>query len=498
VREASPPSGLTEGPADDIRRERVYLLRGAPWKGLVRRGLSVAALASLDVAGLALGIYAALVLRSIVFGDEIYWLLLWDTGPEQWLPFLAPITVLVFLRSGLYAPRERRAGPGRVVGSLVLVALIVLAFGLGTDYDFRTSGLIPTAVVTCALSIGLLRTAYESASLEAMKMIGVRRRIVLAGEGAALAHLHRQLLANRGGLGVEIVGAIARGAVPRGVTPLADDLAAVEEVLERVHPDELLLAEATLDERTVLDVVHRAHRHGVRVKLAPSTTELLVHEGEYVPGQGVPLFDLRPPLLGGVAWVAKRVFDLVVATALVVVCLPLMLLVALAIRLDTPGKVLFVDRRVGVGEREFGMFKFRTMVEDAALLQDELERENEAGGALFKIRADPRVTRVGRLLRRLSIDELPQLLNVLRGEMSLVGPRPLPLRDHALLEEWHKARYHVLPGMTGLWQISGRSGLEFDDLVRLDFTYIENWSIWSDISIIAKTIPAVIVGRGAY
>jgi lipopolysaccharide/colanic/teichoic acid biosynthesis glycosyltransferase len=181
-----------------------------------------------------------------------------------------------------------------------------------------------------------------------------------------------------------------------------------------------------------------------------------------------------------------------------VVGIPLWLLLAAAIKLDSGGPVLFVDRRIGVGEREFGMLKFRTMVVDAAERQTEFEEDNEASGALFKIRDDPRVTRVGRVLRRLSLDELPQLVNVLRGQMSLVGPRPLPLRDHALLEDWHRARYLVLPGMTGLWQISGRSGLDFDDLVRLDFTYIENWSIWSDVSIIARTIPAVIGGRGAY
>jgi lipopolysaccharide/colanic/teichoic acid biosynthesis glycosyltransferase len=160
--------------------------------------------------------------------------------------------------------------------------------------------------------------------------------------------------------------------------------------------------------------------------------------------------------------------------------------------------VLYLDRRVGVGEREFGMFKFRTMVAGAAEQQPELEEANEAGGALFKIRDDPRVTAVGRILRRLSLDEIPQIVNVLRGEMSLVGPRPLPLRDHRMLEDWHRRRYAVLPGMTGLWQISGRSGLTFDDLVRLDFTYLENWSIWLDITIIAKTIPAVITRRGAY
>ena len=144
------------------------------------------------------------------------------------------------------------------------------------------------------------------------------------------------------------------------------------------------------------------------------------------------------------------------------------------------------------------MLKFRTMTADAERRQDVLEARNEADGALFKMRDDPRVTGVGRVLRRLSLDELPQVLNVLRGEMSLVGPRPLPLRDYRLLEDWHRKRYAVLPGMTGLWQISGRSGLTFDDLVRLDFTYLENWSIWLDITIIAKTIPAVLTRRGAF
>jgi lipopolysaccharide/colanic/teichoic acid biosynthesis glycosyltransferase len=181
-----------------------------------------------------------------------------------------------------------------------------------------------------------------------------------------------------------------------------------------------------------------------------------------------------------------------------VIGLPFWLLVALAVKLDSRGPVFFVDRRIGIGELEFGMLKFRTMVVDAAHHQQQLEVDNEATGALFKIRDDPRVTRVGRVLRRFSIDELPQIVNVLRGQMSLVGPRPLPLRDYELLEDWHRARYLVLPGMTGLWQISGRSGLSFDDLVRLDFTYLEHWSLWLDITIIAKTIPAVVVGRGAY
>ena len=194
----------------------------------------------------------------------------------------------------------------------------------------------------------------------------------------------------------------------------------------------------------------------------------------------------------------KRGFDLLVSILVIVIGLPLWLLIAAAVKVGSRGPIFYVDRRIGVGEREFGMLKFRTMVAEAATLQPRLEAENEAEGALFKIRDDPRVTRVGRFLRRFSLDEIPQVVNVVKGEMSLVGPRPLPLRDYELLEDWHRARYRVLPGMTGLWQISGRSGLSFDDLVRLDFTYLENWSIWLDVTIIAKTIPAVIARRGAY
>jgi exopolysaccharide biosynthesis polyprenyl glycosylphosphotransferase len=483
------------GEPGDIRRSRVYVFSRGPVFALVRRAISVAALVAADIAGLALGVYLALVLRSFVYGDTIYWSLLWKTGPADWLPFLAPITVIVFLQAGLYAPRERRAGSGRILAALVLVALIVLAFGLGTDYDFTTTGLIPTAVVASTIAIALLRAAYDSVSLELMALAGVRRRLLLVGDDATLDDLERPLRASHGGIGVEVVGRLAVDADTRGLAGSLDRLAVL---LEEERPDELVLAEAPFDERTVLEVVQLAHRHGVKVKLAPSTTELLVHEGEYVPGQGIPLFELRPPMLTGLEWATKRVFDVVVSLLFIVIGIPLWLVVAAAIKLESRGPVLYVDRRIGVREQEFGMLKFRTMVAGAAERQDELEDENEASGALFKIRDDPRVTRVGRVLRRLSLDELPQLWNVLRGQMSLVGPRPLPLRDHAMLEDWHRARSLVLPGMTGLWQISGRSGLEFDDLVRLDFAYIEAWSIWLDISIIARTIPAVLSGRGAY
>ena len=211
-----------------------------------------------------------------------------------------------------------------------------------------------------------------------------------------------------------------------------------------------------------------------------------------------PLFELRPPVFAGTDWVVKRFLDLTVSALVLVLGLPLWLLIAVAVKLSSSGPVLYLDRRVGVNEREFSMLKFRTMYSGAGARQQELEDVNEAPGALFKIRNDPRVTPVGSILRRFSLDEFPQLINVMRGEMSLVGPRPLPLRDDRRLEPWHRKRYLVLPGITGLWQISGRSNLGFDDFVHLDFYYVENWSVWLDISIILRTIPAVLAGRGAY
>ena len=503
VSKAAPPAETPRtAPAQsvtgrDVRASRLYLLSRGPILTLVRRTLSVAALVVLDVAGLAVGIYLALVIRQLVAGDgDVLWGLLWREGPAEWLKFAAPITVLVFAQAGLYRQRERRPGAGRILACLIAVALIVLAFGIGTGYDFKTSGLIPTSVVVSAVIISLFRAAYESASLEVMRAMGIRRRVVLVGAGESLVRLRESLAAARGGLTYEFVGAVAPEPV-RGIRLLGSP-ADLPLVLDQVRPDEVILAEADFDERTVLEVVEQAHSQGIKVRLAPDTTELLIQRGEYVPGQGAPLFELRPPVLTGWDWAVKRIFDIVVSALVLVLGLPLWALISLAVKLESRGPVFFVDRRIGVGEQEFGMLKFRTMVADAELLQPELEPVNEAEGALFKIRDDPRVTRVGRFLRRFSLDEIPQIGNVLKGEMSLVGPRPLPLRDYRLLEDWHRARYAVLPGMTGLWQISGRSGLTFDDLVRLDFTYLENWSIWLDITVIARTIPAVITRRGAY
>jgi exopolysaccharide biosynthesis polyprenyl glycosylphosphotransferase len=234
------------------------------------------------------------------------------------------------------------------------------------------------------------------------------------------------------------------------------------------------------------------------VRIAPSTMEILVHRAEFVPGQSVPLFELKPPVFEGFDYALKRSFDLVGSLLITVLISPLLLACALAVKLTSRGPIVYRSKRPGIGGAPFACFKFRTMYRDADVRQKALEEHNEATGALFKIRDDPRVTPVGRMLRRFSIDELPQLFNVIRGEMSLVGPRPLPQRDYERLEDWHKKRYLVLPGITGLWQVSGRSDLDFDDLVRLDFLYLERWSVFLDLSILVKTVPAVLSRRGAF
>jgi exopolysaccharide biosynthesis polyprenyl glycosylphosphotransferase len=196
--------------------------------------------------------------------------------------------------------------------------------------------------------------------------------------------------------------------------------------------------------------------------------------------------------------VAKRIMDLIFSTALLILFAPLFIVVAILIKWNTTGSVFFLQDRVGLNKRVFKIIKFRTMVENAEELLPSFEHLNEMNGATFKIRDDPRLTRVGGILRKNSIDELPQLINILKGDMSLVGPRPLPLRDYRGFDaEWQKRRFSVKPGLTCLWQINGRSNIDFSKWMELDMEYIDHWSLWLDCKILLKTIPAVIMGRGA-
>jgi exopolysaccharide biosynthesis polyprenyl glycosylphosphotransferase len=212
----------------------------------------------------------------------------------------------------------------------------------------------------------------------------------------------------------------------------------------------------------------------------------------------LPLLEIGYPELDNTQRALKRMLDVVGSTLGLLVLSPLLLAVAALIKATSPGPVFFKQKRVGADEEVFLCYKFRSMRADAEQRQADLEARNEAGGAIFKMKDDPRITRVGHFIRRWSIDELPQLINVLKGEMSLVGPRPLPTRDFLLMTERHKMRLRAIPGISGYWQISGRSDLSFEDMVKLDLYYIENWSLTLDVWIILKTLGAVLGHKGAY
>jgi exopolysaccharide biosynthesis polyprenyl glycosylphosphotransferase len=226
--------------------------------------------------------------------------------------------------------------------------------------------------------------------------------------------------------------------------------------------------------------------------------EVLTHRAELVPGTSVPLFELRPPVFDGFDYVLKRSFDFVGALLLILLLSPLLLTLAIAVFVSSRGPVLYRSTRPGIGGAPFSCFKFRTMRSDADQMQADLESLNEADGPLFKIRDDPRQTRVGGFLRRYSLDELPQLFNVLAGSMSLVGPRPPLPEEVSKYGRDAERKFLVKPGLTGLWQVNGRSNLSWEQSVRLDLRYVENWTLAMDALILWKTFGAMLRGGGAY
>jgi len=237
---------------------------------------------------------------------------------------------------------------------------------------------------------------------------------------------------------------------------------------------------------------------GIIVRLLPDIFNLRLAQSKAAEFEGEAVITLSAGSPDGWQHLFKRTFDIVAALAATLILLPLFLLAALLIKLTSHGAVFFVQERVGLNKRKFRLYKFRTMVADAEKRQREVEHLNEVSGPVFKITDDPRLTHLGKFLRKTSIDELPQLFNVLKGDMSLVGPRPLPVRDYnGFAQDWQRRRFSVRPGITCLWQINGRSSIAFEKWMQLDMEYIDRWSLGLDFKILAKTIPAVIKGAGA-
>ncbi len=239
-------------------------------------------------------------------------------------------------------------------------------------------------------------------------------------------------------------------------------------------------------------------QHGILLRFDSDIFNLKIARPRAEVVDGTPHLTLHGSGLEGWAFLFKRTIDLIVSTTVLILLAPLFLCVAVLIKLTSPGPVFFGQKRVGLNKRHFIMYKFRTMVPDAERIQEELLHLNEMTGPVFKIKNDPRITPIGRFLRKTSIDELPQLFNVLLGNMSLVGPRAIPLRDYDLFnEDWQRRRFSVPPGITCLWQIHGRNAIPFEQWMEMDMQYIDKWSLWLDLKILARTIPAVLRGSGA-
>ncbi len=486
-----------DGAERDMRQKRPpafsFLLR----MDTARRVGRVLSLLAIDFLGVSLAIFTALLLKAAVLGALQLGAVLKETRGLVAIAYL--ITALLFARSGLYSGRGQRPGFTRIVASLFQVTLLLALLAIVNGEHFSSYYLFYGSFAFAVLYVASARHLYERLTGVLLAAAGYRRRAVLVGTDEHIVDVAAALRdASRSPSAIEIVGFLAPTELPgSGLTCLGrvEDL---DGVLSARHVDEVIIADPSFPEAGAVDLVDRCHQRGVRVRIAPSTMEILIQRAEFVPGESVPLFELGPPVFEGIDFAIKRGFDVVGASLLLVLFSPLLMLIVLAVRLSSKGPVLFRSTRPGIGQQPFQCLKFRTMYTDAEERLADVEPLNEASGALFKIRDDPRLTRVGRFLRRFSLDELPQLVNVLRGEMSLVGPRPLPVRDFELLEDWHRKRYLVLPGMTGLWQVSGRSELDFDDLVRLDFIYLERWSLALDLAILVKTVPAVLLRRGAY
>jgi exopolysaccharide biosynthesis polyprenyl glycosylphosphotransferase len=483
-------------PSDrDMRRKRPAALALALQLATAGRIARVLSLLALDFAAVSLAIFTALVLKAAVHDHVQFTPALHET--ERILPFAYLLTALLFARSGLYAERAQRPGLSRIVGSLFQVAFVALVFALVNGEHFSSYYLFYGSLAFAIMYVSLFRGAYDWLTAAVMRATGHRRRAVLVGTGKHIRDV-AHALSDAPHRPIEVIGFLSPTALPANGLRSLGSLADLGQVLRSHTVDEVIIADPDFPQVEAVELVDRCHQEGVRVRLAPSTMEILIHRAEFVPGQSVPLFELGPPVFEGVDFALKRTFDLIGASLLLVALSPLLIVITLAVRVSSRGPIVFRSLRRGIGQRPFECLKFRTMHSDAEERQAELDEFNEASGALFKMRRDPRLTRVGRVLRRFSLDELPQLINVVRGEMSLVGPRPLPQRDYERLEEWHRKRYLVLPGLTGLWQVSGRSELDFDDLVHLDFIYLEHWSLALDLTILLKTIPAVLSRRGAY
>lgn len=445
--------------------------------------------------------FALLVVLSILrFGDQ--WLAIWRPLLEQ--PALVAVAysvvwVAILWLHGLYRPRARwsiRSEALSIARSTVVLGLItgtvLFAFRLPDVSRLFLLLLFPSQwLVTLAIRI-VLRFGFER-----LRARGYNLRYVLVVGTDERARGFASKLEDHRELGLRVVGFLDDVA-PADLPAKWRYLGTIDRIETLLHAeviDEVALCLPFLEWDRMNAIAHVCEEEGKIVRVPVDMLDRAFASGRFEDLDGTPVYSLVSGPDRAVALVVKRVFDMVVASLAILVGSPLLLGIAVTVRLRDGSPVLFRQIRIGLHGRRFEMLKFRTMSLDAERRLEALRERSEINGAAFKMTDDPRVTRSGRFLRRTSLDELPQLWNVIRGDMSLVGPRPALPREVEAYDLWHRRRLSMKPGITGLWQVSGRRSPDFDRWAELDLSYIDRWSLWLDLKILARTLPAAIEGR---
>jgi exopolysaccharide biosynthesis polyprenyl glycosylphosphotransferase len=417
---------------------------------------------------------------------------------------LSVLLVVVFGAHRLYARRRGRSWidesailfSGTMTG--IMLMIVVIYFVPELSYS---RGLFPLAALTVFPLLAVSRLVKQIV-LNQFRRRGVGiRQVLVVGAGEVGRTVIRTIVA-RPELGYRVLGFVDddpdKGEKDMGRIKALGSLDRLPAVINEHEIDLVVITLPWMYHRKILRVVRQCERHNVQPYIVPDLLQITINQVGIEHLGEVPMIGLREePITRG--WrVAKRVFDVLFSLAFLLLGAPMWLLIALAIALDSPGPVVYTQIRMGEGERPFLFLKFRTMRKGAEDQKEQLIEENGVDRRLFKIKDDPRVTRVGRWLRRHSLDEIPQFINVLRGDMSVVGPRPAIPSEVQFYLPWHLHRLDVPAGITGMWQVSGRSDLSFDEAALLDIWYAENWSFLLDIQIMLKTVVVMLLGRGAY
>lgn len=414
---------------------------------------------------------------------------------------VAPLIVLASKAIGLYDRDQhtvRKTTIDEFPSILHLSVFYALTAWLAEAFLFRGGLSRPQVFLLAVANLAFMILGRSLARKVALRFTPAERCVILGN--AIDAERMAGKLASSAGVHATVVGRVwLRADDAHRVVDAAKtlgDMSSLSRVIRQYGIERVIIAPGSHDEQEILDAIRLVKALGVKVSVLPRLLEVVGSSSSFDEVDGITLLGVRQFGLSKSSEFLKRLMDVAAASIVLVALAPLMVFLAIAVKLDSSGSVFFRQPRIGRKGERFDMLKFRSMVRNADQIKAHLQERNEAGGGLFKISDDPRITRVGRLLRKSSLDELPQLLNVLKGDMSLVGPRPLVPDEDALIEGWERRRLAVKPGMTGLWQIFGSSRIPMNEMVKIDYLYGANWSLWLDLKILLRTIPYVLWGRG--